>query len=168
MIRARRAIFALAALMAAVPAAAQTVTVYGRLFPEVVWVRMTGSTQPGTEVSTLAQPPTGETFDSNVQMDSSNSRLGFRGEEALGGGLKAFFQIEDVEFSASNFPLHVEIKERESELQTFRTWIFRRHFSFLRRRTRIELEHFNDHCLQIRFQRIPCLIAHSPFMMRDR
>ena len=36
MIRARRAIFALAALMAAVPAAAQTVTVYGRLFPEVV------------------------------------------------------------------------------------------------------------------------------------
>jgi predicted porin len=94
MIRARRAIFALAALMAAVPAAAQTVTVYGRLFPEVVWVRMTGSTQPGTEVSTLAQPPTGETFDSNVQMDSSNSRLGFRGEEALGGGLKAFFQIE--------------------------------------------------------------------------
>ena len=94
MIPARRAIFALATLMAAAPAAAQTVTVYGRLFPEVVWVRMTGSTQPGTEVSTLAQPPTGETFDSNVQMDSSNSRLGFRGEEALGGGLKAFFQIE--------------------------------------------------------------------------
>ena len=94
MIPARRAIFALAALMAAASAAAQTVTVYGRLFPEVVWVRMTGSTQPGTEVSTLAQPPTGETFDNNVQMDSSNSRLGFRGEEALGAGLKAFFQIE--------------------------------------------------------------------------
>jgi predicted porin len=94
MSRARRAIFALAALMAAAPAAAQTVTVYGRLFPEVVWVRMTGSTQPGTDVSTLAQPPTGETFDNNVQMDSSNSRLGFRGEEPLGAGLKAFFQIE--------------------------------------------------------------------------
>jgi predicted porin len=91
---ARRTVFALAALVVAVPAAAQSVTVYGRLFPEVVWVRMTGSTQPGSEVSTLAQPPTGETFDNNVQMDSSNSRLGFRGEEPLGAGLKAFFQIE--------------------------------------------------------------------------
>ncbi|HKU86729.1 MAG TPA: porin, partial [Casimicrobiaceae bacterium] len=78
MSRSRRAISVLAALMTAAPAAAQTVTVYGRLFPEVVWVRMTGSTPPGTEVSTLAQPPTGETFDNNVQMDSSNSRLGFR------------------------------------------------------------------------------------------
>ena len=94
MSRANRAIFALAAVMAAAPATAQTVTVYGRLYPEVVWTRMTGSTQPGTEVSTLAQPPSGETFDNIVRMDSSNSRLGFRGEEPLGAGLKAFFQIE--------------------------------------------------------------------------
>ena len=90
----RRAFFALGALLAAASAAAQTVTVYGRLYPEVVWARMTGSTQPGTEVSTLAQPPTGETFDDIVRVDSSNSRLGFRGEEPLGAGLKAFFQIE--------------------------------------------------------------------------
>ena len=91
---ARQAIFALAAVMAAAPATAQTVTIYGRLYPEVVWTRMTGSTPPGAEVSTLAQPPSGETFDNIVRMDSSNSRLGFRGEEPLGAGLKAFFQIE--------------------------------------------------------------------------
>ena len=88
------AIVALAAVVVATPAIAQTVTVYGRLYPEIVWTRMTGSTQPGSEVSTIAQPPTGETFDNIVRMDSSNSRLGFRGEEPLGAGLKAFFQIE--------------------------------------------------------------------------
>jgi predicted porin len=75
-------------------AAAQSVSVYGRLFPEVIWLRMPGATAPGTPVSTLAAEPSGERIDSAVQMDSSNSRLGFRGEEPLGGGLKAFFQIE--------------------------------------------------------------------------
>ena len=88
------AIVALAAVVVATPAIAQTVTVYGRLYPEIVWTRMTGSTQPGSEVSTIAQPPTGETFGNIVRKDSSNSRLGFRGEEPLGAGLKAFFQIE--------------------------------------------------------------------------
>src|SRR4029079_6804710 len=94
MSRANRAIFALAAVMAAAPATAQTVTVYGRLYPEVVWTRMTASTHTGAEISTPAPPPSGETFDNIVRMDSSNSRLGFRGEEPLGAGLKAFFQIE--------------------------------------------------------------------------
>ena len=88
---------ALAIAMAIVfgsPAAAQSLTVYGRLYPEVIWTRMTGSTQPGTPVSTLAAAPTGETFSNVVKMDSSNSRLGFRGDEPLGNGLKAFFLIE--------------------------------------------------------------------------
>lgn len=75
-------------------AAAQSVDVYGRLFPEVVWTRMTGATRPGAQLSTLASKPTGESFWNVVKMDSSNSRLGFRGEEPLGGGARAFFQIE--------------------------------------------------------------------------
>jgi len=84
------------ALIAGLPgsAAAQTVTVYGRLYPEVVWTRSTGAAAPGSSLSTLAQPATGETFANVVKMDSSNSRMGFRGEEPLGDGLKAFFQIE--------------------------------------------------------------------------
>jgi predicted porin len=75
-------------------AAAQSVTLYGRLYPELIWTRTTGSTPPGTPVSTLAAAPTGETFANIAKMDSSNSRLGFRGEEPLAGGLKAFFLIE--------------------------------------------------------------------------
>ena len=74
---------ALAIAMAIVfgsPAAAQSLTVYGRLYPEVIWTRMTGSTQPGTPVSTIAAAPNGETFSSIFKMDSSNSRLGFRGD----------------------------------------------------------------------------------------
>ena len=84
------------ALIAGLPAGAgaQTVTLYGRLYPEVVWTRSTGATAPGSSLSTLAQAPTGETFANVVKMDSSNSRMGFRGEEALGDGLKAFFLIE--------------------------------------------------------------------------
>jgi len=73
---------------------AQSVTVYGRLYPEEIWTRTTGATASGSPVSTLAQPPTGETFANVVKMDSSNSRIGLRGEEPLGAGLRAFFLIE--------------------------------------------------------------------------
>jgi len=73
---------------------AQSVSVYGRLYPELIWTRTTGSTAPGTQLSTLAQPPTGETFANVVKMDASNSRMGFRGEEPLGNGVSAFFMIE--------------------------------------------------------------------------
>ena len=51
------------------PVAAQTVQIYGRLYPEVVFTRMTGATAPGTPLSTLAQPPTGESFSNIVKMD---------------------------------------------------------------------------------------------------
>ena len=76
------------------PVAAQTATIYGRLYPELVWLRMTGATQPGESLSTLASPPTGESISSIARVDSSNSRMGFRGDEPLGGGVRAFFQIE--------------------------------------------------------------------------
>src|SRR4051794_26614791 len=80
---------------AAADAAAQNLAIYGRLYPEVVHTRMSGATPLGTRgLSTLAGAPTGETFESVVKMDPSNSRLGFRGEEPLGNGWRAFFQIE--------------------------------------------------------------------------
>jgi len=86
---------AVAGLAAAPVASAQNVVIYGRLYPEVIHTRISGATAVGTTgLSTLAGTPTGENFSSVVKMDSSNSRLGFRGEEPLGNGLRAFFQIE--------------------------------------------------------------------------
>jgi len=92
----RRLLAWAAAGMAGIPpmASAQSVTLYGRLYPEVIWTRMTGATQPGTALSTLAGKPTGEGFASVAKMDSSNSRFGIRGDEPLGDGLKATFMIE--------------------------------------------------------------------------
>jgi predicted porin len=90
---ARALAFAVSLSMSA-PAAAQYAQVYGRLYPEVIWTRMTGATPPGTPLSTLASPATGDSFAGVVKMDSSNSRMGFRGEERLGAGLSAFFLIE--------------------------------------------------------------------------
>ena len=89
-------LLALAVVMAAAgaDATAQSLTLYGRLYPEVIWTRMSGATPEGAPVSTLAARPTGEGFSSVIKMDSSNSRLGIRGDEPLGGGLKAIFQIE--------------------------------------------------------------------------
>jgi predicted porin len=78
----------------ALPAAAQSVQVYGRLYPELVWTRITGATGAGSEVSTLASPPGGVSISSAAQIDSSNSRMGLRGDEPLGAGVRAFFQIE--------------------------------------------------------------------------
>ncbi len=51
------------------PASGQMVQIYGRLYPEVVFTRMTGATAPGTPLSTLAQAPTGESFSNVVKMD---------------------------------------------------------------------------------------------------
>ena len=83
----------------AVPHAAQaqsSVTIYGKLYPQITNYSITGASAPGTAVSTLIAPITG-TQTANVSgtvMESSNSRLGFRGTEDLGGGLKALFQLE--------------------------------------------------------------------------
>src|SRR6476659_9074783 len=92
--RITRALAVAVPVVLSLPANGQMVQIYGRLYPEVVFTRMTGATAPGTPLSTLAQPPTGESFSNIVKMDSSNSRMGFRGDEPLGGGVKAFFQIE--------------------------------------------------------------------------
>jgi predicted porin len=80
-------------------AEAQSVTIYGRLYPQAIVVNTRGPTAPGTTVSTLVDTPTEASAVriSNVfGVDASNSRLGFRGVEPLGDGMSAFFQIEQT------------------------------------------------------------------------
>jgi len=73
------------------------VEIYGRLYPEFTVLSGSGATAAGTTgLSTLARTPTGLNFKSRNSVDASNSRLGFRGTEDLGGGLSAIWQIENT------------------------------------------------------------------------
>ena len=81
----------------AMPLAAEAqsnVTTYGRLYPEIVNVKLSGASAKGTAVSTLAAAASGDADVTTLSMDSPNARLGFRGSEDLGKGLKAIFQLE--------------------------------------------------------------------------
>jgi predicted porin len=78
-----------------------TVQFYGKLYPQVIWAKSSGATQPGDSVSTLVSTSgilTGAAVADpgrRLAVDSQNSYLGFRGERKLGsGGLKAIWQIE--------------------------------------------------------------------------
>lgn len=85
------------AAVAAPAATAQTVEIYGRLFPYTLSEKGAGATPAGTPVATLTGTPTGiSSSDDRKGLQAGNSRLGFRGQEDLGGGLKAFFQLEGV------------------------------------------------------------------------
>ncbi len=81
-----------------IPAAASaqqsTVQIYGRLYPEFTVAKTSGATPAGASSSTLGKAPTGVDLKSRNSIDASNSRIGFRGTEDLGRGLKAIFQIE--------------------------------------------------------------------------
>jgi predicted porin len=76
--------------------AAPNVEIYGKLYPQINNARAYGATPAGTPGNTLIGTigsPAPENVDGTV-LESSNSRLGFRGVEDLGGGLKAFWQLE--------------------------------------------------------------------------
>jgi predicted porin len=71
------------------------VELYGKLYPELVRENGSGSTPVGTPTATFAGPATGGSgIVSATEMQSSNSRVGVRGSEKLGGGLRAIFQLE--------------------------------------------------------------------------
>ncbi len=84
------------ALGAPVAAMAQNVQIYGKVYPQLAYMKGTGATAAGSSVSTLTDPAQ---LDSRQEkgrfaQESNNTRIGFRGTENLGGGLKAIFQIE--------------------------------------------------------------------------
>ena len=71
------------------------VTMYGRLYPEINYPRGDGATAAGTTVCSICTAPTGvNNIVTRTEMESSNSRLGFRGYERLGRDLKAIWQLE--------------------------------------------------------------------------
>jgi predicted porin len=80
------------------PLAAQaqepSVQVYGRLYPQINNVRVGSGSPTGTPVSTLSAPASGAPSRRVLEEQSPNSRLGFRGREDLGRGMRAFFQLE--------------------------------------------------------------------------
>ena len=75
---------------------ASPITVYGRLYPQFTIVSTNGATGTTGARSTLSGAPAGVEIPSHNEVQASNSRLGFRGKEKLGGGLEAFFQIEST------------------------------------------------------------------------
>ena len=78
-------------------AAQSTVNIYGKLYPYLVDEKGSNPTAPGTAVSNLAGGLSATPGVGAIKgMQSGNSRLGFRGTEDLGGGLKAIFQLETV------------------------------------------------------------------------
>ena len=89
---------AIGSTVAAPAALAQSsVQLYGKLYPYFVNEEGSNATPVGTPVATLAAAPTGiNTVGSRTGLAAGNSRLGFRGKEDLGGGLKAIFQLEGV------------------------------------------------------------------------
>ncbi|ABR90352.1 porin [Janthinobacterium sp. Marseille] len=72
-----------------------SVTVYGKLYPQITNYSLSRGTAAGTSVSTLVSPVTATPQSlSGTVVESSNSYIGFRGSEKIGDGLTAMFQLE--------------------------------------------------------------------------
>ena len=84
------------ALGTPVAAMAQNVQVYGKLYPQLAYSKSSGATASGSSVSTLTDPAQLDSANlkGRFAQEANNTRIGFRGSEDLGGGLKAIFQIE--------------------------------------------------------------------------
>ena len=66
------------------PAAQANVEIYGFASASVESVKATGATQPSQDVS------------STTRISSNASRLGFKGKEDMGNGIKAVFKVEQT------------------------------------------------------------------------
>ena len=78
-----------------------TVQIYGRLYPQLQWSKADGSTGAGATVSTMASvngvnATAGVDSGTHFGVQTSNSRLGFRGERKVAGGMKAIWQLEQT------------------------------------------------------------------------
>ena len=77
-----------------------TVQIYGKLYPQFIVAKGQGSSQPGTEVSTLTAAGGvlgGSAVSDHGQrnaVDSQNTYVGFRGERSLGGAQQSGDQDE--------------------------------------------------------------------------
>src|SRR3990167_7479056 len=87
---------AIGAAVATPAALAQSsVQLYGKLYPYLLSEKGSGATAVGAPKATLAATPTGSNaITDTTGMEAGNSRIGFRGIEDLGDGLKAIFQLE--------------------------------------------------------------------------
>lgn len=71
------------------------VTLYGKVYPELIWPSGSGATDAGTQTCTICGTPEGEgSIVKRTEMESSNTRLGVRGHEKLGPDLRAIYQLE--------------------------------------------------------------------------
>src|SRR6185369_5572922 len=76
------------------------VVLYGKIYPEIVHETGKDATSASCTaasgcLATFAQTPSGvSSIVPRYEMESSNSRLGVRGYEKLGGGLRATWQLE--------------------------------------------------------------------------
>lgn len=71
-----------------------TVQLYGRLYPQMQTAKVTGATGVGATVATMAAAPTGVNQGTHFGLQTQNSRIGFRGERGVAGGMKAIWQLE--------------------------------------------------------------------------
>src|SRR5688572_17996521 len=90
----------------AAPALAQqsTLEIYGRLYPAFASFKASGATT-GAVPSTLVTSTTGD-FKQRYSVDAYNTRVGLRGQESLGGGLFAIWQMEQrvqIDTGAADF-----------------------------------------------------------------
>ncbi len=73
------------------------VQIYGTINTDYERVQATGATPAGALApGQLGATPTGVNAPARNRVTSNSSNIGFRGVEDLGGGLRAFFQVESA------------------------------------------------------------------------
>jgi len=91
------AIAATAGLSGLAAAQSSNVVLYGKFYPELIVGQGKGGNTSTTGLATLVNPATGPSDTPTIFSESAaNSRIGIRGEEQLGGDLKAIFQLEST------------------------------------------------------------------------